>query len=147
MFLRNSFSLKFKNFKNLQKKNFFSLNLFANSKSIENKETDLILHPEMTIVVDESVSFEKKFEKNFEKNEEKVKIVFDDNFDFIKLDSNGMIYININKGIPVLKENYYELLGVNNESSYKEIRLNYLKIAKKYHPDRNPECLVIFYHK
>lgn len=57
-----------------------------------------------------------------------------------------MKIFNLNKhnliGIPLIKNNYYELLGVESNCSPKEIRVNYLKIAKKYHPDKVPEALV-----
>lgn len=36
-------------------------------------------------------------------------------------------------------KNYYEILGVNRKSSNQEIKLNYRKLAKKYHPDTNKD--------
>ena len=34
---------------------------------------------------------------------------------------------------------HYQVLGVKPNASEKDIRLNYFKLAKKYHPDVNPE--------
>lgn len=52
---------------------------------------------------------------------------------FITFDKNG---------IPIIKKNYYDALGVKDTANLKQIRENYLKIAKLYHPDKNPKALV-----
>lgn len=37
------------------------------------------------------------------------------------------------------QKNYYDILGVNKKSSKEEIKINYRKLAKKYHPDANKD--------
>ncbi len=36
-----------------------------------------------------------------------------------------------------MEENYYQILGVNKDATYQEIKKAYLKLAKQYHPDMN----------
>jgi curved DNA-binding protein CbpA len=53
--------------------------------------------------------------------------------------------LNYNKGIPRILENYYETFGVPLTANNQQIKTNYLKIARRYHPDKNPETLVLLY--
>ncbi len=39
-----------------------------------------------------------------------------------------------------MKRNHYEVLGVARDASKKEIRSAYYKLAKAYHPDKNPDA-------
>ena len=40
---------------------------------------------------------------------------------------------------PLLKEDYYDVLGLKKGAEKQEIKKAYFKLAKKYHPDANPD--------
>src|SRR5450432_4766927 len=40
---------------------------------------------------------------------------------------------------PVSKRDYYEVLGIGKAAGDKEIKGAYRELAKRFHPDRNPE--------
>ena len=41
-------------------------------------------------------------------------------------------------------KNYYEILGVTPDSSNAEIKSAYRRLARKYHPDVNPDTAELF---
>jgi len=92
MFIRNSFLNHF-NLK-LQKKSLFILNLFKPPKIFREKNTNLILHPELAFKMDEEKKINsiesnpKLINEQFQRENFK-NLVFDENLDFLKLDSKG----------------------------------------------------------
>jgi len=50
----------------------------------------------------------------------------------------GRRYINLPNGIQLGQSDPYALIGVSRESSLKDVKREYYKLAKKYHPDLNP---------
>ena len=46
--------------------------------------------------------------------------------------------------VPEIKKCYYEILEVKADASREEIKDNYFKIAKEFHPDKNPDALEYF---
>ncbi len=60
--------------------------------------------------------------------------------------SSPLNFISLNRnGIPIIKKTYYDSLGVKSTASPQEIRSNFLKIARIYHPDKNPQAMVIIF--
>jgi hypothetical protein len=100
----------------------------------KNKNKDLIIHPELggEKINSDLTNLKNKIDKEFSENEES-NFTEDSTLNFISLDKNG---------IPQIKKNFYDALGVKPNSPPKEIKINFLKIARKYHPDKHPESLV-----
>lgn len=78
-----------------QRKQFFQFNFLTKTKIFGNKETSLILHPELAVKESEIIGMNKDFfNKNFNQESldenKKDKIILDENLDFIKLDANGI---------------------------------------------------------
>jgi hypothetical protein len=96
------------------------------------QEKELIIHPELfKKEIRESTS---NFNKNIKEKEE---------FTFFNFQKDPLNFISVDKnGVPKIPKNYYYALGVSPTANSKEIRRNYLLIAKKYHPDIHPESLV-----
>lgn len=129
-----------------QKKNLFSLNKNVNFKIFKNSKQkgELIIHPEYRdkMPIDHRINSEGKI---------KVKIFPDKNLDVdsdSELESDkDLSFISLDKnGVPIIKKNYYECLGLKQTANVKEVRQTFLKIARKYHPDKHPESLAFFTH-
>jgi len=128
---------------NKTKRNFVTLNLsfVKNFFKLRKHRGELIIHPEFENQSEKNSKISEKMRDKFKINEEEDEdedLTADEDLDFIRLDKNG---------IPIIKKNFYESLGVSQTASPKEIKKNFLKIAKKYHPDKHPESLVITHIK
>ena len=97
-------------------------------KNFSEREKELITHPELggEKIVAEKVNF------NLDDADE-IDSIEDDTISFISLDKNG---------VPIIKKTFYESLGLSQTATSKEIKINFLRIARKYHPDKNPLTLV-----
>jgi len=40
--------------------------------------------------------------------------------------------------VNVLSQDFYELLEITRDTSLKDMKKNYRRLSKKYHPDKNP---------
>jgi hypothetical protein len=114
-------------------KNFFTSFKFRKSRG------EVIIHPELggeriECEVDKSLKYQNISDINSQYIDEN-NFFKDCDLSFISLDKNG---------IPIIKKNYYQSLGVKSTASSSEIKSNYLKIAKKFHPDKFPDALVLF---
>jgi hypothetical protein len=125
LFIRNR-HLKFNNPKNILKlTNIPKKTFFSFISKIRSKNKELIVHPEFG---GEKINFDKKINSSDREGSYEDPTLY-----FITLDKNG---------IPQIKKTYYESLGVSQKASNPEIKANFLKIARKYHPDKHPESLV-----
>jgi len=124
--------------KNFSSRNFATINLNFFRKILKIKKGELILHPELSSKIDNTGANIGEKYKIYEDAEIEASNDFtqDEDLDFIKLDKNG---------VPIIKRNFYESLGVDQTASSKVIKRNFLKIAKKYHPDKHAESLVKYY--
>ena len=117
----------------INKKRFFGL--YSSLKKSVYSSGELIIHPdyEDKLPKDNSINENsQRIHKNISQQNDSSNLN-DDPMSFIKYDKNN---------IPIIISNYYESLGINEKSSSREIKINFLKIAKKFHPDKNPEALV-----
>lgn len=126
-------------YNNIIKKNYVTINFNFLKKFIKVKRNrgELIIHPEYIDSNDKNSTNTKRIQNKYEikEDQEYDELISscDEDLDFIKLDKNG---------VPIIKSNFYESLGVEQTAPPKEIKKNFLKIAKKYHPDKHPESLV-----
>jgi hypothetical protein len=122
-----------------EKKLAFSYKNFFTSFKFRKSKGEIIIHPELggeriECEWDKSFKYQNKSDINSQYIDED-KFSKDYDLSFISLDKNG---------IPIIKKTYYESLGVKTTASSREIKSNYLQIAKKFHPDIFPDALVLF---